>query len=144
VRFSTLDLTDLDDPTFESSFRTEYIATVAASAGVDTYRVRISGYSAGSAVVSTIVSFPSTSSAARDAFEQELNLGPANVFATSARLSSDYGLITATMPSPPPAPVVEVQAETLTPPASLASRPTTAVWTLLLATVATLAALLMA
>jgi hypothetical protein len=47
-------------------------------------------------------------------------------------------------PSPPPAPLVEVQAQTLTPPASLASRPTTAVWTLLLATVATLAALLMA
>ena len=144
MRFATLDLTNLDDPTFESSFRTDYIATVAASAGVGAYRVSVSGYSAGSAVVSTIVSFPSTSSAARDAFVQELNLGPANVFATSTSLSSDYGLITATMAAEPPAPVVEVQAEALTPPASLASRPTTAVWTLLLATVAILAALLMA
>jgi hypothetical protein len=44
-------------------------------------------------------------------------------------------------PSPPPAPV-EVQAQAVTPPASLASRPTAAV--ALLATMATLAALLMA
>ena len=47
-------------------------------------------------------------------------------------------------PSPPPAPPapVEVQAQAVTPPASLASRPTAAV--ALLATMATLAALLMA
>jgi hypothetical protein len=45
-------------------------------------------------------------------------------------------------PSPPPTPVVEVQAQAVTPPASLASRPTAAV--ALLATMATLAALLMA
>jgi hypothetical protein len=143
VRFATLDLTDLlDDPTFESSFRTEFIATVAASAGVGTHRVSVAGYSAGSAVVSTVVYFPSSAAADSDAFVNTLNFVPANVFASSATLSSSYGLITASMAAEPPAPVVEVQAQAVTPPASLAARPT-AVWTLLLATTM-LAALLLA
>jgi poly(3-hydroxybutyrate) depolymerase len=114
VRFATLELTDLDDPTFEASFHTEYIASVVAFAGVGTYRVSVSGYSAGSAVVSTIVYYPSTTSAARDVFKQTL------IF-VRATLSSSYGLITATMAAEPPAPVVEVQASPSTPPTDLAA-----------------------
>jgi hypothetical protein len=71
VRFATLDLTDLDDPTFESSFRTDYIATVAASARLGTHPrecLWLLGWKRRG--------FDRRASAARDAFKQTLNFVP--------------------------------------------------------------------
>jgi hypothetical protein len=100
VTFAALSLDAFDDATFASLFRVEFVTTLARAAGVEPWRVEVTGVAAGSVVVSSVVRFAPTAVAPRDALEAALASAPATLFVSSATLGSQYGAITATLPPP--------------------------------------------
>lgn len=106
ITFADLTLAAFDNLTFASQFRADFALAMARAAGVETWRVEVTGVAAGSVVVSSVVRFPPTAAALRDALETTLVTTPARLFDSSPTLSA-YGAISATLPpSPPPSPVV--------------------------------------
>jgi phosphoribosylformylglycinamidine (FGAM) synthase-like enzyme len=94
ISFSALDIQQFDDPTFESTFRTEFITTVASAAGVEPYRVTVDSITAGSVAVGFTVQFPLTATAAQTTFTNTLSTATSSVFASSTVMQS-YGTVTA-------------------------------------------------
>jgi hypothetical protein len=105
ARFPTLEMTALDDPDFESQFRTELITSVAQAANVNEDDVTIDRFSAGSVVVEMTVKFASAAYAAKTAFQELMTNTPEAVFGSSATLTS-YGPVEMYFSGTPlPAPV---------------------------------------
>jgi hypothetical protein len=103
VSFSALDLQAFDDPAFDTAFRTDFALTVAASAGVEPYRVQITAVSAGSVMVSFTVRFPLAAAASKETFVTTLATSTSSVFEASTSLQS-YGSVRAIVLAPPPPP----------------------------------------
>jgi hypothetical protein len=94
LSFSALDISAFETPTFESTFRTEFITTVAGAAGVEPYRVTVNSITAGSVAVGFTVQFPLTATAAQTTFANTLSTATSSVFASSTVMQS-YGIVTA-------------------------------------------------
>jgi len=107
VTFSALDVQQFDDRAFDAAFRTEFVTTVASSAGVEPYRVQITAISAGSVTVSFTVRFPLDAAASKETFIDTLATATDDVFEASATLRA-YGSVQAVVfaspPPPPPSP----------------------------------------
>ena len=103
ITFSALSLAQFDDASFDTTFRTELITTIAAAAGVEAWRVSVTSVAAGSVVASLLVQFPLGWEVQRDGFLVSLATNTASVLASSSSLQS-YGDVTAVVFAPPPPP----------------------------------------
>jgi hypothetical protein len=101
ITFSALSLAQFDDASFDTTFRTELITTIAAAAGVEAWRVSVTSVAAGSVVASLLVQFPLGWEVQRDGFLVSLTTDTASVLASSSTLQS-YGTVTAVVFTPPP------------------------------------------
>jgi hypothetical protein len=71
------------DPSFNASFRTGFISTVADAAGVEPYRVSVQYVTAGSVRVGFMVQFPLTAATAKESFADTLASDTGSVFESS-------------------------------------------------------------
>ncbi|KAK3256907.1 hypothetical protein CYMTET_33984, partial [Cymbomonas tetramitiformis] len=93
ISFTGLSLDSFDDPTFNSTFRAEFVAQLAAAANVSTAVVYITSIADGSTQVASVVEFPSQFSAASPStFLAEISSATSSIF-TFASFAS-YGTIT--------------------------------------------------
>jgi hypothetical protein len=98
ITFSALSIAQFDDATFNTTFRTELVTTIAEAAGVEVWRVSVTSVAAGSVVASLLVQFPLGWEAQRDGFLASL---ATDVLASSSTLQS-YGDASAVVFAPPP------------------------------------------
>ncbi|KAK9829614.1 hypothetical protein WJX72_006878 [[Myrmecia] bisecta] len=111
VVLPNLDIAQLQDAMFETTFTSSYRQQIASAAGVPVAAVAVLGITAGSVVVQTLVTFPQSAQAplALQTFQQTLVNTPAQIF-TDPQFSSTYGtpqtaiLAIDTPPPPPPTP----------------------------------------
>mmetsp|Transcript_9900 Transcript_9900/g.16992 ORF Transcript_9900/g.16992 Transcript_9900/m.16992 type:complete len:406 (-) Transcript_9900:148-1365(-) len=110
VGFSTLDIAEFEVPEFNTTFRTSFVAQLAAAASVPTTAVSIDSITSGSVLVSATTSLPSATAAAT--FQAALDTTPATVFTENS--FATYGVVTststteATAPSPTSSPTTSV------------------------------------
>jgi len=87
LTFSALDIGQFDDATtFNATFRTELVAALAESAGLEVWRVSVTSVTAGSVVARVLLRFPLGAEAQRDAFLASLASDPAAALASSSVL----------------------------------------------------------
>ena len=100
ITFSALSLAQFDDASFDTTFRTELVTTIADAAGVEVWRVSVTSVAAGSVVASLLVQFPLGWEVQRDALFASL-ADTASLLASSSTLQN-YGDVTAVVFAPPP------------------------------------------
>ena len=107
ITFASLSLAQFDDASFDTTFRTELVTTIAEAAGLEVWRVGFTSIvlhiAAGSVVASLLVQFPLGWEVQRDVFLASLATNTASVLASSSTLQS-YGDVQAVVFAPPPSP----------------------------------------
>jgi len=95
VKFDTLDIAQFADAAFDTQFRADFVAAVAAKADVPASKVEIVSITAGSVNVESVVTFEAAEATKATTFTSVLNTDVAQIFAGDARFAN-FGNVSAT------------------------------------------------